>query len=37
LSGLGAKSDIKQKQGESVTIEAQPVSFAVGGIFDFEI
>jgi putative transposase len=37
LSGSGTGSDIKQKQGEalplgeSVTLEAQPISFAVGG------
>lgn len=37
LSGCGMQSDTKQKQGEalplgeSVTLEAQPISFAVGG------
>ena len=37
LSGSGIESDIKQKHsealplGESMTYEAQPISFAVGG------
>ena len=37
LSGLGTNSDIKQKRGkalplgESMTSEAHPISFAVGG------
>lgn len=37
LSGSGTESDLKQKQGEalplgeSATLEAHPISFAVGG------